>query len=131
MAHLENGPMATAADVRLGRFGLPCSGEPQPHHCLLSLRAPRAPLHAHARGASEEPNLSQPLPRNEFGCTFYQFVNKYRIEEAQRLMTEQPNLKMTDVASQSGFSSRTAFYNTFTRETGISPSEWSAKCHNS
>lgn len=67
--------------------------------------------------------------RKLFGCTFYQFVNKYRIEEAKRLMTEQPDLKMADVATQSGFSSRTAFYNTFSREVGMSPSEWSKECH--
>ena len=62
--------------------------------------------------------------RDEFGCTFYQFVNHYRIEEATRLMTEQPDLKIAEVAAQCGFSSRTAFYNTFSREVGMSPSEW-------
>ena len=63
--------------------------------------------------------------RDEFGCTFYQFVNKYRIEEAKRLMTEQPDLKMADVAAQCGFSSQSVFAQTFTRETGLSPREWS------
>ena len=63
--------------------------------------------------------------RDEFGCTFYQFVNKYRIEEAKRLMTEQPNLKMTDVAAQSGFSSPSVFAQTFSKVTGMSPREWS------
>ena len=65
--------------------------------------------------------------RDEFGCTFYQFVNKYRIEEAKRLMTEQPDLKLTDVAAQCGFSSQSVFAQTFSRETGISPREWSKK----
>ena len=62
--------------------------------------------------------------RDEFGCTFYQFVNKYRIEEAKRLMTEQPDLKIEDVAIKSGFSSRSSFTQTFTKETGFSPREW-------
>ena len=62
--------------------------------------------------------------RDEFGCTFYQFVNKYRIEEAKRLMTEQPELKIEDVAIKSGFSSRSSFTQTFTKETGFSPREW-------
>ena len=65
--------------------------------------------------------------RDEFGCTFYQFVNKYRIEEAKRLMTEHPELKMTDVAAQCGFSSQSMFSSTFARETGLSPREWSKK----
>ena len=68
--------------------------------------------------------------RDEFGCTFYQFVNSYRITEAKRLLAEQPEIKMAEVAAQCGFSSRTAFYNTFARETGMSPSEWCEKCHN-
>lgn len=63
--------------------------------------------------------------RDEFGCTFYQFVNKYRIEEAKRLMTEQPEMKMADIAAQSGFSSQSVFTQAFSKETGMSPREWS------
>ena len=61
----------------------------------------------------------------EYGCSFYQFVNRYRIDEAKHLMQEQPGMKMADIATRCGFSSRTAFTNTFTREVGISPTEWS------
>lgn len=67
--------------------------------------------------------------RDEFGCTFYKFVNKYRIDEAKRLMTEQPELKIADVAAQSGFSSQNVFTNIFTREIGMGPREWSRKNH--
>ena len=69
--------------------------------------------------------------RDEFGCTFYQFVNKYRIEEAKRLMTEQPEMRLADVATRSGFSSREAFARTFTQVTGLSPREWEKECNNS
>ena len=82
-------------------------------------------------------DLRQVLPLNrtylsqfinaEYGCSFYHFVNKYRIEEAKRLMTEQPDLKIADVATQCGFSSQSVFAQTFSRETGISPREWSKK----
>ncbi len=65
-----------------------------------------------------------------YGCTFYQFVNNYRIAEAQRLMSENPELKMTEIASRSGFTSRSSFTQTFTREVGVSPREWSKKCYN-
>ena len=60
----------------------------------------------------------------EFGCTFYQFVTNYRIEEAQRLMREHPEMKLLEVAEQSGFSSATVFSRVFARETGKTPSEW-------
>lgn len=60
----------------------------------------------------------------EYGCSFYQWVNRLRIEEAKRLMTEQSDLKIQDIADRCGFSSRQAFYRTFLRETGQTPSEW-------
>jgi AraC-like DNA-binding protein len=52
-------------------------------------------------------------------------VNGYRVNEAKRLMSENPNMKIVDVATQAGFSSRTVFSSIFTKETGVSPSEWS------
>jgi len=59
-----------------------------------------------------------------YGCPFYQFVNRYRIEEAQRLMREHPDMRLSDVATRSGFSSRESFARTFTQVTGLSPREW-------
>lgn len=69
--------------------------------------------------------LSQ-LIHAEYDCTFYQFVTNYRIEEAKRLMKEKPDLKMQDIAEQCGFSSPVVFSRIFVRETGETPSEWSA-----
>ena len=79
-------------------------------------------------------DLRQVLPLNrsylsrfintEYGCSFYQWVNGLRIKEAQRLMTEQPDLKIQDIADRCGFSSRRVFSQIFTRETGTTPTEW-------
>jgi len=79
-------------------------------------------------------DLRQVLPLNRsylsrfinsaYGCSFYQWVNDLRIEEAKRLMREQPEHKVQDVAERCGFSSRRVFYQIFTRETGQTPSEW-------
>ena len=66
---------------------------------------------------------------SEYGCTFYQFVNRYRIEEAKRLKTEHPELRTEEVALRCGFSSRVVFTNVFTRETGMTPREWFKKCN--
>ncbi len=81
-------------------------------------------------------DLRQVLPLNrtylsqfihaEYDCNFYQFVTNYRIEEAKRLMREQPDLKMQDIAEQCGFSSPVVFSRIFARETGETPSEWRA-----
>lgn len=74
--------------------------------------------------------LSQ-LIHNAYDCTFYQFVNRYRIEEAKRLKLENPKRTMEDVALHSGFASRISFSRTFTNETGEAPTEWYRKCNNS
>ena len=68
--------------------------------------------------------------RDEFGCSFYQFVINYRMEEAKRLLREHPELTVEQVAIRSGFSSRIVFSRTFTKETGMSPREWSLQCNN-
>ena len=67
--------------------------------------------------------LSQ-FVNSEYGCSFYMLVNRYRIAEAKRLMTEQPDLKIQDIADRCGFSSRRVFSQIFTRETGTTPTEW-------
>ena len=65
--------------------------------------------------------------RDAFDCSFYHLVNRYRIKEAKRLMSEQPELKVQEVAARCGFSSPTVFGRTFARETGMTPTEWSAQ----
>lgn len=61
----------------------------------------------------------------EYGCSFYQFVNSYRIEEAKKLKKENPRLKAQDISAMCGFSSPSVFTRTFTSITGMTPSEWS------
>ena len=61
---------------------------------------------------------------NAYGCSFYQWVNGLRVAEAKRLITEHPEMKMQDVAKQSGFSSPTVFSRTFSRKMGQTPSVW-------
>ena len=84
-------------------------------------------------------DLQQVLPMNrtylsqfihrEYGCTFYQFVNRYRIEEAQRLKLEQPDIKIGETSVRCGFSSHTVFTRTFTAIVGITPREWAKQIH--
>jgi len=62
-----------------------------------------------------------------YGCSFYQFANRYRIEEAKRLMREHPDFKMGEIAALSGFSSLVVFSQVFSKETGLSPREWSKR----
>ncbi|WP_420320845.1 helix-turn-helix domain-containing protein [Flagellimonas sp.] len=61
-----------------------------------------------------------------FQMSFYEFVNKYRIEEAERLLVEDKTREMniTDIAFQSGFNNRISFYNAFKKHMGITPTEF-------
>lgn len=52
------------------------------------------------------------------------FINIYRINEAKRLILENPNINLVDVMSNSGFNSRTPFYNAFIKFTGMSPKQF-------
>lgn len=63
----------------------------------------------------------------EFGCNFYQYVMRYRIEEAKQMMRENPDMMLQEIADQCGFTSQTMFGRVFARETGISPTEWKLK----
>lgn len=75
---------------------------------------------ASARSVSDSIKILQ-------GCSFSHFVNKYRINYAQQLMRQQPDIKMTEVYMKSGFANETSFYRTFKTFTGLTPSEWLSK----
>lgn len=60
----------------------------------------------------------------EYDCSFYQFVNHYRIEEAKQLKIQNPEMKLADISARCGFSSPSVFSRTFTAVTGLTPREW-------
>ncbi len=82
-------------------------------------------------------DLAQVLPLNrtylsqfihaEYGCSFYQFVNRYRIEEAKRLMIEHAEMKAQEISARCGFSSPAVFSRSFSALEGMSPREWAKK----
>jgi AraC-like DNA-binding protein len=58
---------------------------------------------------------------------FYNFVNKYRVEEAKKLLAsaKMEELNIVGIAFASGFNSKTTFNTTFKKMVGISPSQYS------
>ncbi len=66
-------------------------------------------------------DLSQ-LLNDSLGQNFSEFINGFRIKEAERLLTsDNEDLKVIQVAYQCGFNTKTAFYNSFKRKNGVSP----------
>jgi AraC-like DNA-binding protein/NADH:ubiquinone oxidoreductase subunit 6 (subunit J) len=69
--------------------------------------------------------LSQ-LINEGMGDNFYNFVNKFRVEEVKRLMVnpKYKNLNMLGLAFEAGFKSKSTFNLIFKRFTGLTPSEY-------
>jgi AraC-like DNA-binding protein len=69
--------------------------------------------------------LSQ-LINDGVGENFYDFVNKYRVEEVKRLMTdpEVKNFSLLGLALEAGFKSKSSFNLIFKRFTGLTPTEY-------
>ena len=61
-----------------------------------------------------------------FGLNFFQFINGYRVAEAQRLLASarHQHLSMVGIAFEAGFSSKTTFNTTFKKVTGLTPSQF-------
>lgn len=64
------------------------------------------------------------LLNNMSGESFTQLITRYRVCYAQKLLREQPEMLLDEVAEESGFSSRTTFFRNFKALTGMTPLEW-------
>jgi len=62
----------------------------------------------------------------EFSCTFNDFVNRYRIEEAKRLLAEDSskNYSLNYISEKSGFGSMGSFMRVFRDFEGITPGQF-------
>ncbi|PCK06903.1 MAG: hypothetical protein COA42_17060 [Alteromonadaceae bacterium] len=57
-------------------------------------------------------------------CGFLELINRYRIQEAKRLLIEYRDKSVSDVMLESGFNSRSAFYKLFKGSAGLTPSQF-------
>ena len=69
--------------------------------------------------------LSQ-LINTGIGENFYDFINKYRVEEVKRLMVDpqKQNYNLLGMALEAGFKSKSTFNLIFKRFTGLTPTEY-------
>ncbi len=65
---------------------------------------------------------------NHFQENFYTYINRHRIEESKRIMSDptRMNLSIDGVALESGFRSKSTFYKWFKQLNGLSPGEYRA-----
>lgn len=58
------------------------------------------------------------------GMSFNDYVMTYRIRYAQRLMRENPGIKLQQVGEDAGFTNERTFYRSFKKITGLTPGQW-------
>ncbi len=67
--------------------------------------------------------LSQML-NERMNTGFWDFVNRYRIDEAKRLLRDNPDANIISVCFQVGFNSKSSFNSAFKKMTGMTPREF-------
>lgn len=62
----------------------------------------------------------------EYNLNFFDFINKYRVDEAKKLLgnKQQDNEKLMAIALDAGFNSKATFNRVFKKFTGLTPSEY-------
>jgi AraC-like DNA-binding protein len=82
------------------------------------------------KGLAEDLNFSErdlsQVINNNIGLRFFDYVNKYRIQDAVSLIKKPPDPKMTilEIMYDVGFNSKSSFNTAFRKFTDITPSEF-------
>ncbi len=76
---------------------------------------------------SISPQQLSEILNTKMNKSFYEYVNEFRINEAKRLLIEQPEDKVSYIGQKAGFNSISSFYNAFHKTTGESPGGYRKK----
>lgn len=69
-------------------------------------------------------NHASQIINEHYKTNFFDFVNCYRIKEAEKLMEQHDSLTIEDVLYQSGFNNKVSFYKAFRKIHGMTPTEY-------
>jgi AraC-like DNA-binding protein len=63
---------------------------------------------------------------NSIGCSFYDFINRYRVDDVKQMLTlpSYKNYTLLAIAYEAGFPSKSTFNSIFKKFTGLTPSEY-------
>jgi AraC-like DNA-binding protein len=67
------------------------------------------------------PHQCSRVLNESFGQSFHDFINSFRIEEAKRLLKDNPEMSVLDIAFYVGFGSKSSFHKYFLKLTGLTP----------
>lgn len=90
---------------------------------------PELTLEQLASQLSLRPKILSQVINESLQQNFFDFVNRYRIEEAKKLLTNPADKKITvlEVLYDVGFNSKSSFNTLFKKHTGLTPSEFKKK----
>ena len=74
-----------------------------------------------------KPHQLTELMNQVMGTSFSNFLSKHKVDESKRLLADNPELRIIDVAYESGFQSKSTFNTAFKQFVGISPSQYAKK----
>ncbi|MGE5498393.1 MAG: helix-turn-helix domain-containing protein [Syntrophothermus sp.] len=79
-----------------------------------------------ARKLNMTRNQLSAVINNDLGISFYNLINKYRVEEVKRLLADPANRNFTilAIAYEAGFPAKSSFHSIFKKFTGLTPSEY-------
>ena len=97
--------------------------------CMTTERPYRDPdltLHDLAQRLNTTPHKLSELLNTELSQTFYDFVNRYRVEDVRRRLaaSDSQHLKVLALAMDAGFASKSTFNQVFKKQTGHTPSTY-------
>ena len=73
------------------------------------------------------PNYLSQIINEQLNQNFHDFINRYRVEEAQRLLqaSDTNRTNILHIAFESGFNSKSTFYSAFKKVTNMTPKQFS------
>ena len=94
---------------------------------------PSITLNELAEKAEIPPRSLSYIINNSLNQTFFDFINRYRVSEAQRLLSDSAsNIKtILDILYEVGFNSKSVFNTAFKKHTYMTPSNYRKKHQNS
>lgn len=66
----------------------------------------------------------QSVIKEQYECTFSEYINRCRVRHAKDLLTADPHMPLKDVAVQSGFNSLSSFHRNFQEFENRTPAQW-------
>ncbi|MBN2161047.1 MAG: AraC family transcriptional regulator [Spirochaetes bacterium] len=81
-------------------------------------------LNSVAEKLSIKPHQFSQVLNAAFRTGFWDFINRYRIDEAARLIREDPEASILSICFRTGFNSKSSFNTAFKKFTGMTPTEY-------